>query len=108
MIFFVYSGGFVMGTRKAILRRLKNLKSDIKKRFKVQEIGLFGSAARDELKNSSDIDLLVDFEQGADLFDLVAMGDFLEGQLKRKIDIVTPRALRKEFQETVKRELLAV
>jgi uncharacterized protein len=97
-----------MGTRKAILRRLKNLKDDIKKRFKVQEIGIFGSAARDELKNSSDIDLLVNFEETADLFDLVAMGEFLERQLKRKVDIVTPHALRKEFKERVQKELLSV
>lgn len=97
-----------MGTRKVILKRLKDLKGEIQKRFKVQKIGIFGSAARDELKRSSDIDLLVDFENGADLFDLVAMGDFLEVQLKRKVDIVTPRALRKEFKQIVEKELLPV
>jgi len=52
-----------------LLAKLKELKPIIAARYKAKEIGLFGSFARGEQRANSDIDLLVEFEEGADLFD---------------------------------------
>lgn len=47
--------------RSEILRRLKACESEIRARFGVERLGLFGSAARDQLAADSDVDILVKF-----------------------------------------------
>ena len=56
-----------MLSKKEILKILTNLKTELKNRYKVKQLGLFGSYASEENKEISDIDILVDFEEGADL-----------------------------------------
>lgn len=90
-----------MVARDAILQELRELKPTIHERYKVKEIGVFGSFAREEHKEHSDLDLLVEFEEGADLFDLVGLGQFLEERMGRPVDLVTKRALRAEIREQV-------
>jgi hypothetical protein len=81
-------------------------KGELRGRFKVKEIGIFGSAVRGERKRGSDIDVLVDFEEGADLFDLVGLSLFLERRLKQKVDVVPKRALRPEIKESVLKKVV--
>jgi len=87
-----------------ILARLRELKSELHKRYKVNDIGLFGSFARTEEHESSDIDILVEFEKGADLLDFVALADFLEESLGRQVDLVTKNALRPEMRDRISLE----
>lgn len=91
-----------------ILTRLRELKPVIATRYKAKEIGLFGSFVRGEQTSSSDIDVLVEFEEGADLFDLIGLANYLEESLQRKVDVVPKRALRAELRESVLREVVAV
>ncbi len=93
---------------ETILAKLNELKPLIVARYKAKEIGLFGSFARGEQHENSDIDLLVDFEDGADLFDLVGLSDYLEEALKQKVDVVPKRALREELREAILREVVTV
>lgn len=60
-----------MATRDDILTLLGTLKNDLSSRYKVRRIGIFGSYARSEAVPGSDVDILVDFNPGADLFDLI-------------------------------------
>jgi len=83
---------------------LKNKK--ILKKYKVKYISLFGSYVRNEQKEDSDVDLLVEFKEGATLFDLVGLGDFLEEKLNRKIDIVSQRAIRSELNDSILKEVV--
>ena len=80
----------------------------LKERYGVKEIGLFGSYLREEQKPTSDIDVLVDFEDGADLISFVGLAMFLEEKLGIKVDVVPKRALRKELKEQVLKELVLV
>ena len=96
-----------MTSKEYYLAKLKSLHDELK-RFKVLEIGLFGSVVRGEQKQSSDLDVLVDFADDADLFDLVGLGLFLEEKLDRKVDIVPRRALRKELKDRVLKEVVTV
>jgi len=91
-----------------VLIRLRELRPEVTARFKAKEIGLFGSFVRGEQSGRSDIDVLVEFEEEADLFDLVGMALFLEERLQRKVDVVPKRALRSELQEPVLGEVIAV
>ena len=93
---------------KELLVRIRELKPKIMKRYKAKEIELFGSIVRGEQSGSSDIDLLVEFEEGADLFDLTGLAIFLEEELGRKVDVVPKRALREELRESVLKEAVLV
>jgi len=89
-----------------IKKILGNLKDELGKEFKVKEISIFGSFVRGEQKKGSDIDILVDFEEGADLFDLVGLSLYLQRKLGKKIDVVPKRALRKEIKSKVFKEAI--
>lgn len=70
------------------------LNSSVLKGFGVQQIGLFGSYVRNEAKENSDLDFLVEFEKDhKSLHNLVYLGDFLEKLFHKKVDILTPQGL---------------
>jgi len=94
-----------MKTKEEILKVLHNLKENLKIKYKIKEIGVFGSVMRGEQKGTSDIDILVEFEDDADLLDLVGIAQFLEEKLQQKVDVVSKRALREEIKETVLQEV---
>ena len=52
--------------------------------------------------------MLVEFEEGADLFDLVGLANYLEEALQQKVDVVPKRALRSELRESVLREVVTI
>ncbi len=95
-------------TIEDIRAKLRELKPIIAARYKVREIGLFGSFVRGEQTASSDVDVLAEFEDEADLFDLIGLTLYLEETLQRKVDVVPKRALRLELQESVLREVVAL
>jgi len=97
-----------MAAADAALQKLRELKPRMREQYKVKEIGIFGSFARGEQSDQSDLDLLIEFEEGADLFDLVALGQFLEERMGRPVDLVTKRALREEIREQVLKEAAMV
>ncbi|MCJ7498390.1 MAG: nucleotidyltransferase domain-containing protein, partial [candidate division Zixibacteria bacterium] len=82
-----------MKSKEGIIKILKGIKGELK-RYRVKKIELFGSVTRSEQSKTSDIDILADFEEHADLFDLSGLALFLEEKLKQKVDVVSRRALR--------------
>ncbi|MDP3028558.1 MAG: nucleotidyltransferase family protein [Deltaproteobacteria bacterium] len=97
-----------MKTKEEILKTLAALNPELQSRYKVKEIGVFGSLVRGEQTVASDVDLLVDFSEDADLFDLVGLSLFLEEKLRCKVDVVPKRALRPEIRDAVLREVAAI
>ena len=93
---------------KELLSKLRELKPTILADYKAKDIGLFGSFVRGEQGANSDIDVLVEFEEGADLFDLVGLGQYLEGVLQRKVDVVPKRAIRPELRESILQEVVSL
>ncbi|MBM3241844.1 nucleotidyltransferase family protein [Candidatus Poribacteria bacterium] len=89
-----------------ILELLKSLKDEARQRYKAELKGVFGSYARGEENEDSDVDVLVDFLDNATLFELVGLGDFLEEKLNCKIDIVSQRAVREEIRPYIYRDLV--
>jgi predicted nucleotidyltransferase len=90
------------------LSKLRELKPAILADYKAKNIGLFGSFVRGEQSEDSDIDVLVEFEEGADLFDLVGLGQYLEEVLQHKVDVVPKRAIRPELRESILQEVMPV
>lgn len=91
---------------ESVLARLRALKPEMAARYRIREIGVFGSFARSEHGEASDIDVLVDFEEGADLLDYVGLAQFLEEQFHRPIDVIPKRALRAEIRKSVLAEVV--
>ena len=91
-----------------ILAKLKALKPELQRRYKVREIGLFGSWVRGEQHERSDIDVLVDFEEGADLFDWIGLALYLEEALGSPVDVVSRKALRPELRTAVLDQVVKV
>ena len=95
-----------MKTRAEVLNILRSLKGELSERYHVRSIALFGSYAREEQVEGSDIDLLVEFGSGADLFDFVGLSQYLEEKLGSGVDVVPETALRLEIRRQVTRDLL--
>lgn len=76
----------------------------ILKACKVERLAIFGSVARGEATADSDVDLLVDFEEGTDLLDQVGLKLELEELLNRRVHVVTPGSLNKYIRDTVLKE----
>jgi len=76
---------------------------DFCKRNRIKKLSVFGSAIRDQLGPDSDIDLLVEFEQGhtPGLFSIIKMEMELTEMLGRKVDLRTPEDLSRYFRDEV-------
>ena len=74
----------------------------------VSRIGVFGSFARGEATEESDVDVLVEFNQRVDLFHFIGLQDRLTEILGRKVDLVTPKALKPLIKDQILREVLYV
>ena len=73
-------------------------------RYGARNVRVFGSVARGETDEQSDIDFLVELEPGRSLFDLGGLQYDLEQLLGCRVDVVTERGLKPRIQERVLRE----
>jgi len=74
----------------------------------VAELALFGSFARGQATDSSDIDILVGFEGPATSESYFGVQFYLEDLLDRSVDLVTTKALRPRFRPYVEREAVHI
>jgi predicted nucleotidyltransferase len=86
---------------------LKKHENTIKSKFHVRRIGVFGSFARGEEKEASDIDVLIELEDKYETFDnYMDLKFFLEDLFERKVDLVTVDELRPQLKEDILREVV--
>ena len=97
-----------MTTRQEVTARLRDLKEELASRYDVLEIGIFGSVARGEEDEKSDIDLLVEFGSNADLLTYIGLWQFLEDTFGTKIDLVSKGGLRSDMRDAVMQDLVFV
>jgi len=76
--------------QKELLDYLKIYKALKKDEYNIKRLGIFGSYARDEANENSDIDIVVDFEKST-MFGLVAIKEDIEEYFKSHVDIVQIR-----------------
>jgi uncharacterized protein len=89
-----------------IIKILKQLKVEVKQKYRSEIKGVFGSYVRGDEKVGSDIDVLVEFEDGANLLDLVGLSLFLEEKLKCNVDVVPESSIRVEIKSKILREAI--
>ena len=94
--------------RNDILNLLREHKADLTQHFGVVELSLFGSFARDQATEASDIDILVRFDGPATSKRYFGVQFYIEDLLDRPVDLVTDKALREEFRPYVEQEAIRV
>jgi predicted nucleotidyltransferase len=97
-----------MLSSEEIIKFLKENQPYLRNKFSVIEIGLFGSFARDEQNENSDIDILVVFSQGTiDLYDKEQkLKEYLTNHFNRKVDICTKKWIKPLFKPMVLNDVL--
>jgi predicted nucleotidyltransferase len=94
--------------RNEAISKLSLIKSELKGRFGVNRLALFGSTARDVASSESDIDILVSFEGPATSARYFGVQFLLEDLFECKVDLVTEKALRPELRIYVEQEAIYV
>jgi predicted nucleotidyltransferase len=93
-----------MKTKQDIKGTLKRFKPILKEKFKVKEIGIFGSCVRGEESKESDVDILVEFS-GPIGWEFLDLKEFLEEILGKEVDLVTVKALKSQLKDKILKEV---
>ena len=94
--------------KQTVLARLESKSSEIRDRFSVKSLSVFGSVARNKATRKSDVDILVEFKDKA-TFDLfMDLKFYLEDLLGTGVDLVTDKALRPEIRQEIEQEKINV
>jgi len=94
-----------MKTLEEIKNILAKHKVELEQKYKVKEIGIFGSCARKENK-IHDIDILVEFEEPIGFFQFMDLEEYLENLLSTKVDLVSKKALKPHIGKHILKETI--
>jgi len=81
---------------------------DFCKKNDIEYLAIFGSYARGDFREDSDIDVLVKFNKRKSLLDLVRMERELSRIMNRKVDLLTENSISKYLRDIIKRELVVI
>ncbi len=94
--------------RREIEDIIRRHKKELKQRFKLKEIGIFGSFVRGEQKKRSDIDILVELEEPISLLEFVALERHLSKLIGEKVDLVMKTALKPRIGKHILKEVMYI
>ena len=97
-----------MKEAQKIIRDIKKNLPVLRNRYKVREIGLFGSYLRGDQKKKSDVDILVDFERTVSLFEFMALEGELSKLTGKKVDLVMKTALKPRIGKRILDEVVYI
>ncbi len=91
-----------------IKKILRTYKEELREKYGVQEIGIFGSYVRGEQKEDSDIDILIEFKPDAriSLLDFVEVENYISDLLGVKVDLVEKSALKPRIGKHILKEVV--
>ncbi len=93
--------------RDDVLRILKEHRRELAEQYGVKALALFGSVVRDEAREASDVDLLVEFdERPIGLLHLIGTEQYIEKLLNAHVDLVLRRAILPELKDDILREAI--
>ena len=97
-----------MKTVDELKRILSENRPEIKKKFKVQSIGIFGSYVKGKSKKRSYFDVLVEFSEPIGIFVFLDLEEYLEGIFGLKVDLVSKKALKPKIGENILNEVVYI
>lgn len=95
-------------TKENVIRILRSVTEESLLKYKGRIKGIFGSVARGDDTAESDIDVLVEFTEQADLFDYVGLSLFLEEKLNRRVDVVPSDTIKMEVINDIMKEAIYI
>lgn len=97
-----------MKTKEEIIAVLRNFKEEFGERYGIEKLGLFGSMARGEQKEDSDIDICIKLQE-PDYFTRMEIKDFLEKRFNTKVDVVSLSAMmRSLFRNHIEKDAIYI
>lgn len=90
---------------KEIRQKLNNQLPLLKDKYHVKKMGVFGSFARGEQKRGSDLDILVEFDSPIGFFDFVRLENLLSRTLRKKVDLVSKKAIKPAVKKEIIKEV---
>lgn len=90
-----------------IKRILTGLKPVLAKKYHISSIGLFGSVVRDDYKETSDIDIIVEFSRPIGI-EFIDLADFMEKKLNRPVDPVSKKGIKEKYYNAIAPEIIYV
>ena len=97
-----------MKTFDEIKKILEKSKPELQKKYKVKELGVFGSYVTGKQKKTSDIDVLISFSEPVGLFEFIEIEEFLQKQTGTDIDLVSKKALKPRIGKHILDEVVYV
>ena len=97
-----------MKTLNGIKNKLKDYKAELKEKYNLKEISIFGSYTRNDQTIDSDIDILVSFSKPIGLIKFIQLEGRLEQILKSKVDLVPKKGIKIELKDSILKEAVAV
>lgn len=94
--------------RAKVLEVLNEHRDLVRERFGAKHLALFGSAARDELRADSDIDVLVEFEGPATFDGYIGLKTYLEQIFHAKVDLATDAMIKPRLRRYIERDIIRV
>ncbi len=93
---------------ESIKSLLVQLKPELIEKYSISTIGLFGSVVRDDFSPStSDIDIIVEFSKPVGI-EFIDLADYLEQQIKRKVDLVSRKGIKKKYLQAIESDIVYV
>lgn len=87
--------------REEVLRILRKNQDELAQEYGVKSLSLFGSVARNQANDASDVDILVEFSRPIGLFEFFSLQDRIEQLLDCAVDLGTPESLKPRIRERV-------
>lgn len=97
-----------MRTLDDIMAQLRALQPDLRRRYPIRDMGIFGSYVRGEQREDSDLDVLVDLGDGLDLLGYAGLQIELSDALGVRVDLVEREALRPRLAPHILAEVVAI
>ena len=97
-----------MKSFEEIKQKIREDQQIYKDQYKVKEFKIFGTYAKSESRETSDLDILVEFEQPVSLLHMVSLKNYLIDPLKVQVDLVPKDNLREELKEQILEEAIPV
>lgn len=93
---------------ESIKEVLSRLKPELIEKYSISSIGLFGSIVREDfIPSKSDVDIIVDFSKPVGI-EFVDLADYLEQQIRRKVDLVSRNGIKQKYYKAIEREIVYV
>ena len=91
-----------------IKEKLRDFLPELRKNYNVVKLGVFGSVVKGNQTPGSDIDMLVTFSTPPSFFKFIRLETYLHKILKRRVDLVTEKALKNTIKEEILQDVIYV